>query len=340
MSVLVANDARNKAGPSVDDGRASGRRPTRGIPWQPALPPLRHVIRQTREQEFAHPAETDFSRILSYYRIRWVYEPTTFALSWAADGRPSEMFTPDFYLPDHRLYIELTTMQQRLVTRKNRKLRRLRELYPNVRIKLLYRRDYLRLLDAYPNPKRLPEPGAVDRILFSAEAIDERVDVLGQQIASDIAISDPSRDAAPVLAIGVGSGSRRFHGLLADAVQRSGACLETDTVRLTKYQTLGGARRVRVYRGPRAEIRGRRVLLVADIISTGLSLAYLANWLHRRGAAAVEVCTLLDRRETRLVEIPVRYAGFDAPAEPLAGFGLDRRRQFRDLPYIAVVKPA
>ena len=153
--------------------RTTGAKP--GSPMsQPPLPCLREVVRPP-DGGFAHQAERDFSRLLSYYRIRWVYEPTAFALAWAADGRPVELFTPDFYLPDHRLYIELTTMRQRLVTRKNRKLRRLRELYPNVRIKLLYRRDYLRLLDAYPGPACPPGPCRVGRVVFSQAAIKTRV---------------------------------------------------------------------------------------------------------------------------------------------------------------------
>jgi len=340
MSVLIARPERSKTGSLETRSGVDSRNPVQTAPWQPALPPLRHVVRQTGEQEFAHPAETDFSRILSYYRIRWVYEPTAFALAWAADGRPSEMFTPDFYLPDHQLYIELTTMRQRLVTRKNRKLRRLRELYPNVRIKLLYRRDYLRLLDAYPCPERPSEPCTLGRTLFSAEAIRDRITEIGQQIANDIVATSAPGETEPVLAIGVGSGSRRFLDAVVGEVRQADVRLATDTVRLTRYRTLGGARRVRVCRGPQADLQGRRVLLVADIISTGLSLAYLANWLRRQGATAVEVCALLDRRETRLVEIPVRYAGFAAPAEPLVGFGLDLRRQFRDLPCIAVVVPA
>ena len=101
---------------------------------------------------FAHPAEQDLARILSFYRIRWVYEPTTFHLEVREDGRPAEQITPDFYLPDHDLFIELTTMRQRLVTRKNRKIRRLREIFPALQIKLLYRRDYDRLVGSYPAP--------------------------------------------------------------------------------------------------------------------------------------------------------------------------------------------
>jgi hypoxanthine phosphoribosyltransferase len=98
---------------------------------------------------FAHESEAEFARILDFYGIRWEYEPRSFPLEWAADGRVVESFSPDFYLPDFDLYIELTTLKQSLVTRKNRKLRRLRELYPEVRAKIFYGRDYRNLLAKY-----------------------------------------------------------------------------------------------------------------------------------------------------------------------------------------------
>src|SRR5438067_6713369 len=98
---------------------------------------------------FAHPSEDEFARILDFYRLEWQYEPHSFALRYAEDGRVVERFTPDFYLPELDLYIELTTLKQSLVTKKNRKLRRLRELYPDVKIKLLYNRDYRNLLFKY-----------------------------------------------------------------------------------------------------------------------------------------------------------------------------------------------
>src|SRR3990170_4121913 len=87
---------------------------------------------------FAHPSEEEFARILDFYQIEWQYEPRTFLLSAAEDGKPLECFTPDFFLPAFDLYIELTTLKQSLVTKKNRKRRRLRELYPGVNIKLFY----------------------------------------------------------------------------------------------------------------------------------------------------------------------------------------------------------
>lgn len=98
---------------------------------------------------FAHPSEGIFARILSYYRIRWGYEPRTFVIRWDADGHPIESFTPDFYLPDLDLYVELTTLKQSLVTKKNRKLRLLRRLYPDVTVKLFYRSDFEQLVGKY-----------------------------------------------------------------------------------------------------------------------------------------------------------------------------------------------
>jgi len=94
---------------------------------------------------FANPAELEYSKILDWYGIPWLYEPTTFVLERDEEGRVTEAFSPDFYLPDQDLYLEVTVMKQSLVTRKNRKLRKLRQLYPEIRIKLFYERDFMRL---------------------------------------------------------------------------------------------------------------------------------------------------------------------------------------------------
>ena len=98
---------------------------------------------------FAHPSEAEFSRILDFYQVAWEYEPRTFELRWDRDGNVTEAFSPDFYLPEQDLYIELTTMEQRLITKKHRKLRRLRELYPEVNIKLLNRSDFKQMMLKY-----------------------------------------------------------------------------------------------------------------------------------------------------------------------------------------------
>jgi hypothetical protein len=111
---------------------------------------------------FAHNSERQFARLLDFYRVEWEYEPTAFPIEWDAAGRPTQQFRPDFYLPGFGLYIEITTLNQRLVTKKNRKVRRLRELYPDVRIKVLYQRDYLSLLAKYglEPPSQMLDPGA------------------------------------------------------------------------------------------------------------------------------------------------------------------------------------
>ena len=88
-------------------------------------------------------------RILDFYGITWHYEPHTFPILWNLDGDVVESFSPDFYLPDLDLYLEMTTLRQRLVRKKNRKLRRLREIYPDIRIKLFYARDFRALMLKY-----------------------------------------------------------------------------------------------------------------------------------------------------------------------------------------------
>jgi hypothetical protein len=98
---------------------------------------------------FAHASEAEMARILDFYAVRWEYEPHTFPILWNLDGDVTESFSPDFWLPDLELYLEMTTLRQRLVRKKNRKLRRLRELYPDIRIKLFYARDFRALMLKY-----------------------------------------------------------------------------------------------------------------------------------------------------------------------------------------------
>ncbi len=99
--------------------------------------------------QFAHPSDMVFARLLDFYGIRWEYEPRTFPLGFDDKGNITEAFSPDFYLPDSDLYVELTTMKQSLVTKKNRKVRRLRELFPDIKIRLLYQKDFEDLLFKY-----------------------------------------------------------------------------------------------------------------------------------------------------------------------------------------------
>jgi len=336
------------------------------LPWQ--------LIRDVEDTDFAHPAELHFSRLLTFYRIRWAYEPTSFPLAFSSDGRPSEMFTPDFYLPDHRLYIELTTMRQRLVTRKNRKIRRLRELYPNVRVKLLYRRDYDRLRQEYPFGELDRGAALMGDVLIDEESLQRRIAEMADALAQDLSRKTCQFDREPEpivpalfdseclgiepddlqpecekqastptrpLLIAVDPGSARFMEALTAGLAERGVAFDTDRISLSRFTATDGQRRVRVRRGPRSPIVGRPVILVADIVSTGLSLAYLTRWLRRRGATDIELCVLLDRKEARLVDVPLTHVGFEVPNHLLVGFGLRLRRQFAKLPFIArlVVAP-
>ena len=108
-------------------------------------PPVFQAYQGTAPPRFASPAELQCAKVLDYYGVPWLYEPRTFVLEEDEQGRVTEAFTPDFYLPEQDLYIEITQMKQSLVTRKNRKLRKLRERYPTVKIKLFYKRDLERL---------------------------------------------------------------------------------------------------------------------------------------------------------------------------------------------------
>jgi hypoxanthine phosphoribosyltransferase len=98
---------------------------------------------------FAHNSERQFARLLDFYGIEWQYEPRTFTLERDRLGNTAQAFTPDFYLPAYDLYLEITTLNQKLVTKKNRKVRRLRELHPELNVRVLYQRDYLHLLVKY-----------------------------------------------------------------------------------------------------------------------------------------------------------------------------------------------
>ena len=101
--------------------------------------------------KFAHESEKEFAKILDFYKIKWEYEPNTFTLERDENGNPTVCFSPDFYLTELDLYIELTTMNQNLVTKKNYKIRKLKELYPDINIKLFYKKDYNNLLFKYIN---------------------------------------------------------------------------------------------------------------------------------------------------------------------------------------------
>ena len=149
------------------------------------------------------------ARILDFYAVRWEYEPHTFPILWSLDGSVVESFAPDFYLPDLDLYLEMTTLKQRLVRKKNRKLRRLRELYPDLRIKLFYARDFRMLMLKYGKLALLDSlsgtPGQVVPVRI-AESATTVASVVGPPAASATAaaaplVPPPDREPEPVPAM-------------------------------------------------------------------------------------------------------------------------------------------
>jgi hypoxanthine phosphoribosyltransferase len=260
--------------------------------------------------------------------VRWQYEPRTFPLRHADDGRIIEAFAPDFYLTDLDLYIELTTMKQGLVTDKHRKLRRLRELHPDIQIKLLYKKDYLSLLSKYGIGVEHEDAMAIREVLFSASQIERRVNELGARIAKDYAGKEP-------LFVGVLKGVTCF---MADLMRHTALPLSIDFMTISSYEgDRTGA--VRIVQDLEENIEHRDVVIVEDIVDTGMTLNHLMKQLWSRDPATLSVCTLLDKRVRRLVDLPLDYVGFEVPDEFVVGYGLDYRQRFRNLPFIATLKP-
>ncbi len=277
---------------------------------------------------FAHPSEEEFAHILDFYHIEWVYEPRSFPLKWEGD-RPLEMFTPDFYLPGLDLYVELTTLKQNLVTEKNRKLRHLRELYPEIKIALLYKKDFDRLLAKYGyGPMAQARGHGVSRVLYSTAEIQHRVRELAEQISSEYAGRHP-------IMVGVLRGVFCF---MADLVRQMTVPVEVEFMAIS-YYSAGKSSVVKITKDTDLNIAGKPVILVEDIVDTGMTLNYMLNHLKAKQPASLTVCTLLDKRVRRIVDVPLDYIGFEVPDEFVVGYGLDYAEEYRNLPFIGILGP-
>jgi hypoxanthine phosphoribosyltransferase len=153
---------------------------------------------------FAHASEAEMARILDFYAVRWEYEPHTFPILWNLDGDVVESFSPDFYLPDLDCYLEMTTLRQKLVRKKNRKLRRLRELYPSINVKLFYARDFRALMLKYGKHALVAGlSGSSGQVALPYAGLTE-----AEGAAAPEPASDPSA-ATPLSAALLGTGRRR-----------------------------------------------------------------------------------------------------------------------------------
>lgn len=283
------------------------------------------ILRNAHPTTFAHPSEEDFTRLLDFYNIAWVYEPRAFPLSWEGE-RVTEMFTPDFYLPALDLYVELTTMRQKLVTEKNHKLRRLRELYPDIKITLLYKNDYERLLAKYrAGPLSQARAHGISRILYTAAEIEEKVRELAKRISGDY------EGRRPLL---VGA-QRGFICFMADLMRQITIPLDLDFIGISHYGE-NGNRRVGINKDLVLPTQGRHIIMVEDIVDTGITLSYILNYLKGKEPASLAACVLLDRRARRIADIKLDYVGFEIPDEFVVGYGLDFHEEYRNLPFIGV----
>ena len=168
----------------------------------------------------------------------------------------------------------------------------------------------------------------VDKIVLSEEQITARVKELGAQISADYAGKD-------LHLITILRGGLFFLTDLARAIE---APLSLDCLAIASYSE-GRHRGVRITKDLEDSLRERNVLIVEDIIDTGLTLAYIKRNLMVREPASFKICTLLDRPYRRIVEIPVDYVGFEIPDEFVVGYGLDWRGRYRNLPFIATLNP-
>jgi hypothetical protein len=198
---------------------------------QPADPAER-----SEQKAFAPTSEAEMSRILDFYGVEWHYEPTTFPILWNLDGEVVESFSPDFYLPEFDLYLEMTTLKQSLVRKKNRKLRRLRELYPDIRIKLFYARDFRAMMLKY------------GRFALAQSLSGTSGQLVGGELAGDLAggeLGSDERDAPGEAGVG-------------DAVAAGAQSGEPAAAALST--TGPAAARRRAARAARAAARGRRAI--------------------------------------------------------------------------------
>jgi hypoxanthine phosphoribosyltransferase len=150
--------------------------------------------------------------------------------------------------------------------------------------------------------------------------------------------SNGSGDRERVHLVGLGPGSRRFLAELRVALEAEGGEVASDWLSLTPFRMDAIDDRVRIGRRPRLSVDGSDVVLVTDIINTGMSAAFVFEWLLRHGARSVRVCTLLDREEARILDVPVAWTGFTAPNDILVGYGITHLDQYGDLPHIAALR--
>jgi hypoxanthine phosphoribosyltransferase len=175
----------------------------------------------------------------------------------------------------------------------------------------------------------------IDRVIVSEDQIRDKTTELAKQIADDY------RQMDSVLLVGVLKGAVMFMADFARALGRHGRSVELEFMAVSSYgqrSTSSGV--VRILKDLDRDIAGRHVIVVEDIVDSGLTLSWLLKYLESRSAASVEVVALLRKPDAVQVKIPVKYVGFDIPSEFVVGYGLDFAERYRELPYVGVLKPS
>ena len=171
--------------------------------------------------------------------------------------------------------------------------------------------------------------GDISEVIFSEEMIQEKIDEMGQAISKDYAGKNP-------LMVGVLRGVLFF---MADLLRVVDISLEVDFLAISSYSSDSRDQGfVRMEKDLDIPIRDRHVLFIEDVIDTGLTLNYILNNLRSRHPASIEVCVLFNKPAKRLIDIPMKYKGFDLPDQFVVGYGLDYREKYRNLPYVGLLK--
>ncbi len=171
-------------------------------------------------------------------------------------------------------------------------------------------------------------PAVVEKIVFNENTIQKRVRELARQISHDYHRKN-------LVVVGILEGALRF---TRDLVKKLSFPVSPDFIRISRYERRPHTGEVRVIKDLQRDICGKHVLLIEDIVDTGLTLNFLIRILNERKPASLAICTLLERADLRLIEIPIKYVGFHVKDEFLIGYGLDYRESYRELPFVATMK--
>jgi len=190
----------------------------------------------------------------------------------------------------------------------------------------------------------------IDRVIVTEEQIRAKIEELAKQVVTDYVQPSGSADSGgrspdgreieSVLLVGVLKGAVMFMADFAREMGRQGASVELEFMAVSSYgQRATSSGVVRIMKDLDRDIAGRHVIVVEDIVDSGLTLSWLLKYLSSRGPASVEVVALLRKPEAMKTDVPVKYIGFDIPNEFVVGYGLDYAERYRELPYVGLLRP-